>query len=369
MDAGKTIRVGVIGLGFMGATHIAAYNAARQAGYLCDVVAVCDRKTPRRRGELWDVGGNAVSETAQQKPAFDAARVRGFERAEDLIDDPNVDLVSICTPTDTHVPLASRALRAGKHALVEKPVSLHAEEIRKLDSIAKASGKICMPAMCMRFWPAWSWLKARIDDGQYGRCLSASFQRLSSMPRWSGFFAEGDKSGGALVDLHIHDADFVYWCFGKPESVVSSGRIGASGAVDHVTSLYFCNQPLQAISERAEVPAHQGPTSAKPHVVAEGGWDYHDGFVFRMRYIAIFEHATADFDLSRDRQLLLCRDGKSEAVALEKLSGYDVQARYLIDAISRGQPATMATLEDAAAVAELLDAERESVIHHNTGKS
>ncbi len=197
----------------------------------------------------------------------------------------------------------------------------------------------------MRFWPAWNWLKARIDDRQFGRCVSATFTRLAAMPRWSGFFADGGKSGGALVDLHIHDSDFVYWCFGKPDSVVSAGRVGSSGAVDHVTTLYRSAKP-----------------QAATHVVAEGGWDHHDGFAFRMRYIAIFEDATADFDLTRDPQLLLCRDGKSQAVSLENLSGYDLQARHLVDAIAQGKTSTLATLTDAAAVAELLDAERQSVL-------
>jgi membrane carboxypeptidase/penicillin-binding protein PbpC len=106
----------------------------------------------------------------------------------------------------------------------------------------------------------------------------------------------------------------------------------------------------------------QGRRQAARHVVAEGGWDQHDGFAFRMRYVAIFEGATADFDLTRDPQLVLCRGGKSEAVALEKLSGYDLQVRHLIDAVARGDKTTLATLEDAAAVTEMLDAERESVL-------
>jgi predicted dehydrogenase len=212
-----------------------------------------------------------------------------------------------------------------------------------------------MPAMCMRFWPAWVWLKARIDDGEFGRCTSATFTRLAAMPRWSGFFADGKRSGGAIVDLHIHDADFVYWCFGMPESVSSSGRVGETGAVDHVTTLYRSAKPPFGSEP-------QGRRQAARHVVAEGGWDQHDGFAFRMRYVAIFEGATADFDLTRDPQLVLCRGGKSEAVALEKLSGYDLQVRHLIDAVARGDKTTLATLEDAAAVTEMLDAERESVL-------
>jgi predicted dehydrogenase len=342
------IRVGVIGLGFMGATHIAAFEAARRAGYSCELAAVCDRKPSRRRGELWDVGGNAVSDVSARRLAFDPAKVHAYERPEELIGDPQLDLVSICTRTDTHIDLATRALRAGKHVLVEKPVSLIAEEIRQLDQVATEAGKICMPAMCMRFWPAWEWLKARIDDGGFGKCLSASFTRLASMPRWSTFFADGKKSGGALVDLHIHDADFVYWCFGKPASVCSTGRVGASGEVDHVTTIYRSAKPQAATS-----------------IVAEGGWDHHDGFAFRMRYIAIFEDATADFDLTRNPQLILCRRGKAEPVILGNRSGYDGQTRHLLDAIASGNTNTITSLQDAAVVADILDAERQSVLSGN----
>src|SRR3954468_11384891 len=114
------VRIGVIGLGFMGATHIAAINAARAAGFPCELAAVCDRKESRRRGELWDVGGNAVSDTSAKKVAFDPANVRGYQNADDLLNDPHIELICICTRTDTHVDLATRSLRAGKHVLVEK---------------------------------------------------------------------------------------------------------------------------------------------------------------------------------------------------------------------------------------------------------
>jgi predicted dehydrogenase len=282
---------------------------------------------------------------SQRKAAFDSNRVRAFENADALLADPEIDLISICTRTDTHIDLAKRALRAGKHVIVEKPVALRAEEIRELEHVANASGNICMPAMCMRFWPAWNWLKARIDDGKFGRCISATFTRLASMPGWSEFFADHEKSGGAIFDLHIHDADFVRWCFGEVRSVCSVGNVSVSGAVDHVTSSYRFATP-----------------QAAEHVVAEGGWNHHEGFAFRMRYVAIFENATADFDLSRDPQLLLCRNGKSEPVTVDALSGYDLEIRAIVNAIAGGAHPPLPTLAEAAAVTRLLDAERQSVL-------
>jgi predicted dehydrogenase len=220
--------------------------------------------------------------------------VRAYASAGELIADREIDLVSICTLTDSHVPLARAALEAGKHVLVEKPVALHAEPIRELNEIARRAGRICMPAMCMRFWPGWDWLKARIEDRAYGACVSATFQRLTSPPPWSlDFYADGARSGGAIVDLHVHDADFVRFCFGDPDAVSSAGRVGDSGAIDHVTTLYRY--------ERGNGPAH---------VVAEGGWDHAPGFPFTMRYAAIFERATASYDIARGRVVAAAEPGR-----------------------------------------------------------
>lgn len=339
----EAVRVGVIGLGFMGSTHVRAYQSARDAGFGCELVAVADTKESRRRGLLDDVGGNIAA--GSDARLFDSS-VRGYESGEQLIADRNVDLVSICTRTDTHVSLAMKALRAGKHVLVEKPVSLRADDIRALRDVAASSGRICMPAMCMRFWPGWDWLRARVADRLLGACVSATFHRLTSPPAWSQeFYRDGAQSGGAIVDLHIHDADFVRFCFGDPDSLSTAGRIGDSGAVDHVTTLYRY--------ERGNGPAH---------VVAEGGWDHAPGFGFTMRFTAIFDRATASYDISRgESALLLCRDGACEPVALAPTTGYDGEVRHILSVIADGRPQADVTLDDAVAVTEMLDAERRSV--------
>src|SRR5687768_11169533 len=241
MSETSLIRVGVIGLGFMGATHVAAYHAAARDGFDCQLTAVCDPKAHRRRGELGDVGGN-IDTAGKTSLAFDPTNVAAYERPEELLADPNVDLVSICTRTDSHADLCLRALRAGKHVLVEKPVSLKVEEIREIDRVANDSDRTCMPAMCVRYWPGWSWVKDRIDDGSLGRVLSATFDRLAPAPSW-GTGADPAVTGGALIDFHIHDADFVRWCFGPPASVSSAGRTGARGGIDHVTTIYHFDDP------------------------------------------------------------------------------------------------------------------------------
>ncbi|VAX39416.1 hypothetical protein MNBD_PLANCTO03-906, partial [hydrothermal vent metagenome] len=282
----QEIGVGIIGLGFMGRTHIAAYKAAAEAGYACRLVAVCDRN-----GACLDGSGNAsgnldTGNTAEQ--LFDPEQVACHADPAKFFADPAVHLVSICTHTDTHVEMALRALEAGKHVLVEKPLALTSTEARRVAEAARRAGTICMPAMCMRFWPAWAWLKRAIDAGQYGKVRSASFHRLGSTPDWTDFYTDVSRSGGALVDLHIHDTDFIAWCFGRPRGVVSAGT------TNHLTTIFRYDDI--------------------PHVVAEGGWAQDPGFGFTMRFVVCFDEATADFDLGREDQLRLSRDGTAEAV-------------------------------------------------------
>lgn len=333
-----TIGVGVIGLGLMGRTHIQAYEAARRAGFGCKLAAVCDRDT-RRLEDRVEVAGNIERGNASER-LFDPTGVHTFTDPDALLADREVQLVSLCTHTDTHVDLARRALAAGKHVLVEKPVSLDAREIETLAAAARQARRIAMPAMCMRFWPGWSWLKQAIDERTYGAVRSAVFQRLASPPSWSqDFYRDSSRTGGALFDLHIHDADFVHWCFGEPESLVSTGSI------DHVTTLYRYSR---------------GPV----HVVAEGGWDHSSGFPFRMRYLIVFEKATADFDLARDPVLLLHRDGTSEQVGVEAGTGYECEVRHVLAAITERKSSISPSLDEAAAVARMLAAERSSLDGH-----
>jgi predicted dehydrogenase len=109
------IRIGIAGLGFMGQTHLTAYNAASLAGFPNTLVAVCDQDPDRRRGQIAE-GGN-IKTGAGTEQLFNPDVVAGYESPAELFADPSVDLVSICTPTDSHVELALAAIAAGKHSM------------------------------------------------------------------------------------------------------------------------------------------------------------------------------------------------------------------------------------------------------------
>jgi predicted dehydrogenase len=330
------IGVGVIGLGFMGRTHLGAYRAAAAAGQANRLIAVCDKDPERFRGGT--VARGNIEQATDEERLFDPAETEVYGDPAELLANAAVQLVSICTHTDTHVELALQALEAGKHVLVEKPVAMDPEQADRLAEAARHAGTICMPAMCMRFWPGWSWLGQVVRDERFGKVRSAVFRRLASHPGWSPeFYADPNRSGGALFDLHVHDADFVRWLFGAPAAVTSTG------SVDHVTTAYHFDS---------------GPA----HVIAEGGWDHTDGFAFHMGFTVVFDEATADFAFGRAQPLLLARSGKSEPVELAEGTGYDGEVRHLLAACAGTVEHLEATIDEAAGLTRMLVAERESLI-------
>ena len=130
--------VGIVGLGFMGRTHIGAYAEAARRGHTNRLVAVCDASEERRAGRAGGAGNLESGET--EELMFDPGSVAATADPAELFANPEVELVSICTPTDSHVDLALAALEAGKHVLVEKPVALTSAEVARLADAARDLG-------------------------------------------------------------------------------------------------------------------------------------------------------------------------------------------------------------------------------------
>jgi predicted dehydrogenase len=343
-----TLGVGVIGLGFIGGLHVRAWSAAAAAGHDVRLAAVCDKDRERRAGRAAAAGNLGAPHAGAL--LFDPRCVRAYERPSALLDDPDVAIVSICTYTETHVDLACAALEAGRHVLVEKPVALHAADAARLLEAARVRpDRLCMPALCMRFWPGWDWLLARVADGRHGPVRRAAFRRLSPAPSWgSGFYGDEARSGAALFDLHVHDADLVRAAFGPPSSLASRG------SARHVVTEYAFRD---------------GPE----HVVAEGGWLDDPGAVFSMSYTVEFEQCVAHWSSAHDPPLTLRRRGATEELHLPAGTGYDGEVRHLLawiaarDAGATGPSAAApaphpdAMLADMVPLTAMLEAERESL--------
>ena len=325
------MRIGIIGLGMMGRTHYEAYQDIPGA----HVVAVADQDPRRAAGDLAGTAGNVLKE-GLTKLAMD--KIRGTTSASELIAMKDVDVVDVCLPTTQHVDVAIEAIRAGKHVLCEKPLARTSADAERIAAAARDGKGFFMPAMCMRFWPQWVWLKKAVAEKRFGKVLGASFRRVASMP--AGWYRDGKISGGAALDLHIHDSDFIQHLFGMPRAVSSRGYSKTSGEIDHITTQFVYD----------EVPL----------VAAEGGWCLADGYGFTMQYTVNFETATADFDLSREKPLKLTTSGKTEPVDAGPGFGYAAELRYFLDCVTRGERPSVVTADDGVRSIRIVEAEVKS---------
>ncbi len=332
------VTVGVIGLGMMGNTHLDAYAKNPHA----KVIAVADANPDLLHGRT-SAKGN-LDGLAQN--SFDLSTVKKYSEGLDLINDPEIQAVDICLPTFLHKKYALAALAAGKHLLLEKPVARTYADSVEIVEAAKKSGKIAMPAMCMRFWPGWNWLKQAVDSKVYGGVLSATFKRIGAQPG-GRFYQNGALCGGAHLDIHIHDTDFVTFLFGMPKAVTSFGYSRLSGEIDHTVSQFHYHHV--------------------PVVIAEGGWWKPMGQPFQMQYVVNFEKATAMFDISAKDPLVVYQEGKEpEVVKLSGKLGYDNEIDYFISCVRDGKQPTVVNLQHGADTARLIEAEDRSIASRST---
>ena len=314
----KKVKVGIIGLGFMGTTHLDIYRASGKA----EVVAVADTDALKQRGDISSVAGNIGG---RKSNSIDFTDMAVYDDGMKLIGDPEVELVDICLPVFLHKKFALAAIKAGKHVLCEKPLAMNSADAAEIVAAAKASDKCFMTGMCVRFWPEYRYVCEQYKAGQYGRIRNAFFKRFSptvSGNGWDNWFADDAKSGGALLEMHLHDTDQVLSFFGRPERVTTTGCKGmrSKDCWDHVFSFYDFGDGSM--------------------VVAEGGWTAAKKTPFEMSFQLICEQATVMFNHAGLN--IYYEDGsvlKPDLSGFSQPTGWHEEIHYLLDSIIAGVPA------------------------------
>ncbi len=172
--------IAVIGTGYWGKNHVRTYSELASEGVI-DNVKICDLDEKRAR-ELGE--------------AFNIEYLTDYK---ELISDPNIDAVSIVTPSPSHYRLAKEFMEAGKDVLVEKPMTMDSKEAEDLVKIANDTNQILMVGHIFRHHPAVKELKQRIDQGEFGKIRLISSNRLS--------FGAPRKDMGVIYALGIHEVD------------------------------------------------------------------------------------------------------------------------------------------------------------------
>jgi predicted dehydrogenase len=336
-------RIALTGFGFMGSMHAQVYGQLPDA----QLIAVADANPAAARAKLEHL-----------KIAVPVYPTLG----ELLKSHPEADAVDVCTPLDCHEADALLALDAGKHLFCEKPLAPSLEAADRILARAVATKAIAQVGHCIRFWPEYQALRAFFNGNAAGKLLSLCLTRRGGRPTYSDgdWLNQAGRSGGAALDLHIHDTDFVLALLGRPSAVTSRATFDYSGP-SHIFTLY--DYPGVAVQ-------------------AEGGWNYPAQWGFKMIFQALFERACVDFDSSRDPTLAITwqdrapepmpfaapRSGNSAGGEgnISNLGGYFNELESFVACLVAGRPPKDATLADARASLGVALAEIESA---RTGKT
>jgi len=320
------MRIAVLGLGFMGSTHVKAWSRIPTA----ELAAVYSNDEQKLTGDLSAIEGNLGT----KGEAFDFSKVRKYRDISELLSDPDVDAVDICLPTHLHYATTLAALRAGKHVIVEKPIALTGPMADELIAEANSAGRILMAAQVLRFFPSYRALAESLASRKYGPVRSALFRRRCAAPVWSKWLGDADKSGGGVFDLLIHDIDFVLMLFGLPQSVSATGYEDLSLGIDTINATLFYADDLT--------------------VVVTGGWHHKKAYPFSMEYTVVADGGTFEYRFQQgDDVVLYDCSGEKVPVALRSEDGFEAELQYFHTCCVEGSRPTYCPPEDSAAAVKL----------------
>jgi predicted dehydrogenase len=148
---------------------------------------------------------------------------RPFSSPEALL--AEVDVVDVCTPTPTHKELVLAAAAAGKDIICEKPLARRLGEAKEMTTACKAAGVRLLVGHVVRFFPEYARAKEILDSGRLGRPGVIRTVRGGNFPAPDAhnWYADFEQSGGVIMDMLIHDIDYVRWCFGDVATVFARG--------------------------------------------------------------------------------------------------------------------------------------------------
>jgi predicted dehydrogenase len=337
----KMIKVALIGVGYIGHAHSSALSQIKNA----QIVAVVDN--------IEENGKKMAKEI----------NAKYFKNIDELLSNADIDCIDICVPTFAHAEIAVKAANAGKHVLCEKPLTLSLKDADAMIKAAKANKIKAMTGHVLRFWPEYVKIKELLDSGYLGAPIHAFCERLAVTPDWQvGGWDKSEKfSGGAAIDLHIHDLDLLIWLFGRPEIVKAQGVLDPAnpkeGGFSHIfTSAQFKN----------------GKSG-----FAEGGWSFKGAFPFTMALRILCEKGTVEWIFRAGKNIeersqasnikIYNNDGSVDTIEAMQSDAFLNELTYFIDCIEKNKPVEKATFEDGRlalefALAAIRSAREQSVI-------
>jgi len=314
------MKIAVLGLGFMGATHVHAWREIPGA----ELAAVASHNPRRLAGDLSDVGGNLGGSTAP----LDFSAITKYSNAEEAVRDSRVEAVDICLPTHLHESVAIAALAAGKHVIVEKPMALDAAAADRMIAAAAHHGRILMAAHVVRFLTPYSLAADAVRASRLGPVRAAIFRRRCAAPAWSAWFGDPERSGGGAFDLLIHDIDYCLHVFGNPEAVTASGYADLAHGIDWIAAQFWY------------------PSIGA--VAISGGWHHRSAFPFSAEFTIVCADGTLEFNSAGTPLTEYRADSGPHTCDVPAADGYRAELEYFLECATRGEKPSRCPPEESA---------------------
>jgi len=254
-----------------------------------------------------------------------------------------VDILDVCLPTDAHLEFGLQGLAAGKAVFVEKPITRTLDQARELLDAADRSGRPLMVGQVVRFFPDYRAIHADVAAGKIGTPAAVRMRRGGTAPQGSGgWFQDAERSGGVLLDLAVHEFDWLIWTLGPATQVYSrSVRLG-----DQVANAEFVGDyALTTVTFACGAVAH-----------VESTWLDPSGF--RVTVEVAGSEGLLEYDSRQNPTLRTHVSGQSRAESplAPTDDPYYRLYRACIDAVRDGTPAPVSGKEAAQALAVSLAA-------------
>ncbi|MBO5202489.1 MAG: Gfo/Idh/MocA family oxidoreductase, partial [Lentisphaeria bacterium] len=249
--------------------------------------------------------------------------------------EPDLDYIDICLPSDLHCEYSCRAMKDGFNVLCEKPMALNTKDCDKMIKTSYDTGKLLMIAQCLRFDEGFNAIRKAYESGKYGKLLRFSLKRMGGFP--GGWFRDVKRSGGALMDLHIHDVDFILSMLGTPDSLTARGVIVKSGGVDDLGANFIYKD---------------GPVVAAESSWFRGSW--------QCGMSAIFEEATVE--VMGGNITVYQVDKKKKETKIKGKNCYFNEIAYFAKCVKTGKRPEIAAIESTRDTIRVLELETKSAL-------
>ncbi len=293
MDDKQLIRIGLVGAGMMGSTHSKAYQQVEGAR----VVAICDN-VQQRAATLADRLGAAV-----------------YSSVSEMLERIEIDAIDICIPTPQHREVVELAASKGKHILCEKPIASSIEDAEAMIDICERNRVTLMVGHVTRFFPDYQTARKQVKSGEIGSPAVVRLIRSGAFPE-RGWYSDYAQSGGPLLDLAIHDFDYLLWTIGSVKRVFS--RQYTSHKQVHALTLLRLENGTMA------------------HV--ETSWAYPKGSPFQVALEIAGTEGLLEFNRSDATNVIQYGTGQPQlALHALKRNAYVRELQHFIECIKTGQ--------------------------------